>query len=239
MPNYNLITIGNPKTLKGESKGYLTAVLHLAPASLSGFNVCKMATEGCKAGCLNTAGRGGMFKRGETTNAIQAARIRRTKMFFEDRDTFFTALLADIRKFVAYCTSAGLVPAIRLNGTSDLPWERIAVNDNRDTVMSLFPAVQFYDYTKVPGRHSLPANYHLTFSLAESNLDNAVRELEAGRNVAVVFRTKALPKTYLGVPVINGDETDLRFLDDSRVVVGLYAKGRAKKDTSGFVKDNN
>ena len=131
-----------------------------------------------------------------------------------------------------------LVPCVRLNGTSDLPWERIAVNDNGQTILALFPDVQFYDYTKVPNRRNLPANYHLTFSLAESNLSDATSELANGRSVAVVFRHKALPESYLGHKVVNGDETDLRFLDASAVIVGLYAKGRAKRDTSGFVKEN-
>jgi hypothetical protein len=57
--------------------------------------------------------------------------------------------------------------------------------------------------------------------------------LSNGMNVAAVFHK--VPETYLGRTVINGDETDLRFLDPKGVIVGLKAKGKAKKDTTGFV----
>ena len=223
-----LLTVGNPKLMKGEKKGYLSFVLHLAPADLSGKEVCPKRTAGCTSSCLNTAGRGGIFKKGDHTNAIQQARIRRTKMFFENRPQFFSDLISDIQSAIRYAAKRGLTPAIRLNGTSDIAWEKY------DIIQS-FPDVQFYDYTKVRGRKvSHLKNYHLTFSRAESNEMDARLAASAGMNVAVVFK-KELPPTYFGKTVVNGDETDLRFLDPRGVIVGLKAKGKAKKDTSGFV----
>ena len=140
-----LLSIGNPKILKGMKQGYMTYILHLAPADVSGYNTCPKATAGCKAACLNTAGRGGMFKKGETTNVIQKARIRKTKLFFENRDVFLALLEDDIRKAIKQSEKKGLVPVFRLNGTSDLSWEKYGI-------IQKFPNVQFYDYTKVLGR---------------------------------------------------------------------------------------
>lgn len=244
MATFKLLTIGNPKTLKGQKQGILTFILHLAPADLSGYQVCPKATAGCKAACLNTAGRGGMFKKGETTNVIQQARIRKTKMFFENRALFMDMLLTEMRKACVYAESRGFTPAFRLNGTSDIAWEKIrccelTVFGMREfrNLMEAFPTVQFYDYTKIAGR-TVPANYHLTFSLAESNEIDARRALNNGVNVAVVFRHKVLPIKFMDKEVINGDESDVRFADPAGVIVGLYAKGKAKKDKSGFVKEN-
>lgn len=247
MGHFKLLTVGNPKIAKGEKFGYLTAVLHLAPGNLSGFQVCPMATDGCLAACLNTAGRGGLMQ-GHTrltlenvqsgiVNVIQAARIRRTRFYFESRAEFMAVLVNDIKAVIRSAARHGLIPAIRLNGTSDIPWERVAVN-GAENIMALFPTVQFYDYTKRPNRRALPANYHLTFSLAENNDANARIALDNGINVAAVFRN--VPDTFsiLGkaFPVINADEHDLRFLDAPASIAGLKAKGHAKRDTSGFVR---
>ena len=235
----NLLTVGNPKVLKGMSQGYMTYILHLAPASLSGYNTCAKATAGCEAACLNTAGRGGMFKKGESTNTIQQARIRKTKMFFENRQEFMTLLVKDIELGIKQSIKKDLIPVFRLNGTSDLAFEKYSVIRNGieyKNIFTAFPEVQFYDYTKVLGRKTgdIP-NYHLTFSNADGNINDVLGAKQAGLNIAVVFR-KELPSTYLGRKVINGDETDLRFLDEKNVIVGLKAKGKAKKDTTGFVK---
>jgi hypothetical protein len=229
-----LLTVGNPKLLKGQKKGYLSSVLHFAPADLSGKEVCPKRTAGCTAACLNTAGRGGIFKKGESTNVIQQARIRRTKFFFENRREFLNQLTVDIIKAKTMAEKKGLIPVFRLNGTSDLSWEKYEVANGKN-IFQMFPEVQFYDYTKVLGRKTshIP-NYHLTFSNADGNINDVLAAKQAGLNVAVVFR-KNLPETYLGRKVINGDETDLRFLDDKNVIVGLKAKGKAKKDISGFV----
>ncbi len=234
-----LLSTGNPKVLKGMSQGYNTYILHLAPAQLSGYETCAKRTAGCTAACLNTAGRGGMFKKGETTNVIQKARIRKTKMFFENRRDFLNALVVDIIRAKKQSEKLGLIPVFRLNGTSDIAWEKYEVAAGKN-IFQMFPEVQFYDYTKILGRKvaHIP-NYHLTFSAADGNDADVLKAIAQGMNVATVFgikKTEPMPETYNGRVVFNGDESDLRFLDPKGVVVGLYAKGRAKKDTSGFVK---
>ena len=220
---FTLLSTANPKIQKGTAKGYLSFILHLAPATLSGKEVCPKRTKGCTDACLNTAGRGGMFKKGETTNTIQKARIRKTKMYFEQRDAFMVALEKDIAKGIKMATRLGLKPAFRLNGTSDLSVEKWGIIEK-------FPQVQFYDYTKVLGRKiaHLP-NYHLTFSAADGNEGDVARALQQGMNVTVVY--DQIPEG-----VYSADEDDLRFLDPKVGIIGLKAKGRAKKDTSGFVR---
>ena len=229
----NLLSTANPKIQKGTKLGYLSFILHLAPADLSGHNTCPKATAGCKAACLNTAGRGGMFKKGENTNMIQKARIRKTLAFFNDREQFMADLAKDIRKGIKQATKLGLTPVFRLNGTSDLSFEKYEVEGAKN-IFALFPDVQFYDYTKVLGRKVADiANYHLTFSAADGNDADVNKAIAQGMNVTVVF--DKIPAEYKGKPVFNADETDLRFLDPKGVVLGLKAKGRAKKDTTGFV----
>ena len=224
---FKLLSTANPKIQKGTKLGYLSFILHLAPADLSGKNTCPKATEGCKAACLNTAGRGGMFKKGENTNMIQKARIRKTNYFYADRVGFLADLEADIRKGIKLATKLGLTPVFRLNGTSDLSWEKYGIIEK-------FPTVQFYDYTKVLGRKvaHLP-NYFLIFSKADGNDSDVAEAIMQGMNVAAVF--DKVPEGYMGRPVIDADEHDLRFLDAKGVIAGLKAKGRAKKDYSGFV----
>jgi hypothetical protein len=219
-------------------------VLHLAPAKLSGFEVCANRTRGCTLACLNTAGRGGIARgglltydtiaNGERTNAIQVARVRKTRLYFEDRATFMQLLVKEIRRFELMARELGLKPAIRLNGTSDIPWERVKTPMGNANIMASFPDVQFYDYTKRANRKDLPRNYSLTFSLADGNDAAAELALANGLNVAAVFFK--VPDRYLGTRVINGDEHDLRFLDPRGVIAGLKAKGNAKRDTSGFVR---
>jgi hypothetical protein len=219
---FKLLSTANPKIQKGTKLGYLSFILHLAPSDLSGKNTCPKATPGCIAACLNTAGRGGMFKKGENTNMIQKARIRKTVMYFEQRDLFFATLEADIRKAIKFAEKQGLTPVFRLNGTSDLSVEKWGIIEK-------FPTVQFYDYTKVLGRKvsHLP-NYHLTFSKADGNDSDVAEALLQGMSVVAVY-----DKIPDGVP--SADETDLRFLDPKGIMLGLKAKGRAKKDYSGFV----
>ena len=234
-----LLSTGNPKVLKGLKQGFNTYILHLAPANLSGYETCPKRTAGCTAACLNTAGRGGMFKKGETTNAIQNARIRKTKMFFEQRQDFMLALKKDIELAIKQSKKLGLIPVFRLNGTSDLAWEKYDMIPGQN-VFECFPDIQFYDYTKILGRKVKGiANYHLTFSAADGNDADVYRAIAEGYNIATVFglkKTEPMPETYLNRPVFDGDESDLRFLDPKGVIVGLYAKGKAKKDTTGFVK---
>ena len=222
-----LLTTQNFKTTKGEKLGYLTGILYLAPAKISGYEVCPMRSQGCTDACLYTAGMGAFSN-------VQLARINKTKMFFEDRDNFLTQLRKDIQALVKKAKKQNMIPAIRLNGTSDIEWTRF-------TLMNEFPEIQFYDYTKVLNRleKERPANYHITFSKNESNDKDCVSALKLGANVAVVFNTKKgkeLPESWNGYPVVDGDETDLRFLDPKGgYVVGLRAKGKAKKDVTNFV----
>lgn len=256
------------KTTKGEKKGYLTGILYLAPADLSGYEVCPMRSAGCTAACLNTAGRG-VFRN------VQASRLAKTKWYFEDRAGFMAQLIKDVEALIRKADRAGLIPVVRLNGTSDIPWERVPAGDEA-SIMALFPGLQFYDYTKITkralahARGEFPANYHITFSLTEDNDAAAIGVLRAGGNVAAVFKPTEdghLPPSMVADhtskflfrcaqaaakgswPVIDGDATDLRFTDEdevkvqgmaslkhSGVVVGLKAKGKARKDTSGFVR---
>jgi len=226
---FKLLSTANPKIQKGTARGYLSFILHLAPSTLSGHNVCPKATPGCIASCLNTAGRGGMFKRGENTNTIQRARIRKTELFYTDRTTFFNYLTQDIQKATAMAKRLGLKPVFRLNGTSDLAWEKYEVNGTGLNIFQIFPEVQFYDYTKVLGRKVFHlSNYHLTFSRAESNDKDVAKALAQGLNVATVY--DEIPEG-----MYSADEDDLRFLDPRVGTIGLKAKGRAKKDYSGFV----
>ena len=238
-----LLSVGNPKVLKGLKQGYNTYILHLAPAKLSGYETCPKRTIGCTDSCLNLAGRGGMFKKGETTNNIQKARIRKTKMFFENRVEFMADLVKDIELAIKQSEKKGLIPVFRLNGTSDLSFEKYEVIRNGKlyrNIFSAFPDNIFYDYTKVLGRKiaDIP-NYSLTFSAADGNDTDVFKAIAQGYNIAVVFgikKTLPMPDEYMGLPVFNGDESDLRFLDPKQVIVGLYAKGKAKKDVTGFVK---
>jgi hypothetical protein len=224
-----LLGIANTKTMKGEALGYRTYIMHLAPSTLSGYQVCPMASTGCATACLNLSGMGRFSN-------VQAARIAKTKWFFEDRASFMAQLVKEIRSAIRSSQKAGLVPVFRLNGTSDIRWETVSVFVDafwHNNIMDAFPSVQFYDYTKIPNRRNVPSNYHLTFSRSEMNEELALQVLSAGiMNVAVVFDN--LPKKWAGVTVVDGTETDLRFLDERAVVVGLKANGKAKKDTTGF-----
>jgi hypothetical protein len=251
---FRLLTPGNPKTEKGRGLGYWTFILHLAPAKLSGFNVCPMATTGCTRACLNTAGRGGISRGGILTyrdvargvrNEIQTARRLRTRAFFEHRTEFMALLAFEIAKACKRARAQGYVPVFRLNGTSDIRWETVPVG-GFPNIMAMFSDVQFYDYTKIANRKNIPANYHLTFSLADGNETASVAAIENGMNVAAVFRNKDVVGRMLAngmrlgeryVPVARGDDTDLRFLDMPGHVIALYAKGNARKDKFGFVRD--
>jgi hypothetical protein len=216
-----LLTTQNYKTTKGEKLGILTGILYLAPAKISGFEVCPRRSAGCTAACLYSAGMGAFSN-------VQQARINKTKLFFEDRENFMDQLRKDIKALVKKAAKQNMKPAIRLNGTSDIEWTRFGIMDE-------FPDVQFYDYTKVFSRltQERPANYHLTFSKNESNDEECAAALELGVNVAAVFKT--LPQQWMGRQVISGDETDVRFVDGKGIIVGLTAKGKAKKDNTGFV----
>lgn len=226
-----------PKTAKGLKHMVMTWALHLAPAELSGHNVCPMATEGCKKACLNSAGRGRF-------DNVQRARIARTTYYFDNRAAFMERLAHEIKNAIALAIRKGYVPAFRLNATSDIPWERVPVNGHAN-IMAMFPNARFYDYTKITKRAlgKRPANYALTYSLSENNLPDAMQVLKQGGTVAVVVRDKTMQASlvergsWLTFPTMSGDEHDARFIDPPRHWIVLYAKGRARNDKSGFVKD--
>ena len=218
----------NPKTIKGQKYKVMTAILYLAPAKISGFNVCPFADD-CADNCLNTAGRGQM-------NSVQLGRINKTRWYFLERKTFMTQLHNEIKRHINRCDLKGYKAAFRINGMSDLKIENMGL-------IETYPTAQWYDYTKNPIRMKkfldglFPKNYHLTFSLGSTNKKDAKEILKLGGNVAAVFRTKKLPKNYMGFKVFNADKTDLRFRDPKNVIAGLYAKGKARHDQSGFVQD--
>lgn len=246
----------NAKIAKGLSINIMTAPMHLAPANLSGFEVCAMRSEGCTRACLNTAGRG-------VFDSTQEARIARTRLYFEDRGLFISILIAEIAALSRKARRLGYTPAVRLNATSDIPFERVhfEYQGQRTNIFELFPEVVFYDYTKRANRFSpdrpLPSNYSLTFSLSEDNDADALTVLQNGGTVAAVFDTKRnapLPKwfqfhdghghtvhptpvTKLNLfPIIDGDKHDYRPADPKSTIIGLRAKGDAIGDTSGFVR---
>ena len=231
------------KTTKGQKYGYMTGILYLAPFNLSGVNLCPMAKKAnCMEACLNTAGRGVM-------NSVQKGRLRKAALFNNDTQAFMMELVKDIRALIRKADREGFIPLVRLNGTSDIRWENISFVDikNRSygqyghkkvTIFQLFPRLQFYDYTKISNRKNIPENYDLTYSY--SGVEGYQRYVSIAvanhMRVAVVFRDrKRIPAVFLDMECIDGDDSDLRHLDPSGVVVALYAKGRAKKDISGFV----
>lgn len=228
----NLLSISaDAKTIKGETIGYLTGILYLAPAKTTKYNTCSMADKAqCDKACLYSAGRGAF-------NNVQQSRIDKTLYFYEDRENFMLQLAANIKALIKKAHSKGLKPLVRLNGTSDIRWENIPFEYHAN-IMEAFPNVQFYDYTKDANRKDLPANYDLTFSY--SGVDSFAPYVEKaqskGMRMAVVFRKESsIPATFKGILVVSGDKSDVRHLDDQGVIVGLYAKGAAKRDTTGFV----
>ena len=241
MPNYKLLGVGtNAKTIKGDGSEYLTAILYMTPYKIMVdgklFNSCAMAKQAsCIDACLYTAGRGQMSN-------VQTARQRKAEWFYRDRDSFMQQLHEDITKFSAYCHKRGIQPCVRLNGTTDIRWELIKLGDYN--IFELHPDVQYYDYTKISNRKckDIP-NYHLTWSYSNANPEYAKlldKAIEQGMNAAVVYRTAYHKTTWQGYPVVDGDSDDLRFLDPKGGhIVALYAKGKAKKDTSGFVVDSH
>lgn len=236
----NLLSCGtNAKTVKGDGSEYLTAIMYLTPWKSAGINVCPMAEQAqCIEGCLNSAGRGQM-------SSVQIGRARKTQWFASDRQGFMAQLVSDLESFVSYCAKRGIHPCVRLNGTSDIRWELIPVQRGGHTlgnVFLAFPMVTFYDYTKIANRrvtHTTPGNYSLTWSYSGASEAYAAQHAIAkanGLNIAVVFRRKGdIPASFLGLPTIDGNRDDMRFLDPKGVVVALYAKGKAKQDQSGFV----
>jgi len=239
----SLLTTSNPKTQKGVKYGWLSAIMHLAPSHSAGLgNMCPDASPQCIRFCLNKAGRGGIFKKGEKTNAVQEARKARTARFVSDPD-FSLDLDKEINSHANKASRLGLKPCVRLNGTSDIDWIRSTAF--RGSLFDRWPDVQFYDYTKSFSRmmeflntSDYPKNYHLTFSRSELNDAECDTVLNHGGNVAVVF--DSVPSYFRGRAVYNGDDSDLRFLDPKFVQgvwIGLKAKGKLARETSAFKVD--
>lgn len=236
------------KTIKGKKMGFLTGVLYMSPADIAykalGLKGTLCASSGaakCAAGCLYEAGLIQVYK------GIRPARLARAQAFILQKQAFFTALYFEIQALERRAKREQLIPAVRLNGTSDInylnePFQ--GPNGLTATVFDHFPHIKFYDYTKnnFLAARKLPANYSLTFSYSEASAVYAQKAYNAAilakTGLAVVFR-KHLPAVYKGLRVINGDETDLRFIDNAPgpYIVGLKAKGPAKHDYSGFVVD--
>lgn len=238
-----LLSTNNTKTMKGEKLGYLTYILYMSPfkANSLGKNICSHASKGCVASCLVGSGNA-RFER------VVKGRLAKTEYFLSSRIEFLNQINSEISKAVIKYNKANLVNevktilTIRLNGTSDLPYENFRVFDNgTKNIFEMHPDIQFYDYTKNYTRFDkvLPKNYHLTFSRSETNHLKALEILAKGFNVAMVF--DALPSKYEGFTVINGDSDDLRFLDTKNSIVGLKYKQLTIKGvdnkvvyTSGF-----
>lgn len=228
-----LLTYGSstPKLIKSDNagKGFLSAIQYLSPFKLSGYNVCPCASKGCAAACLNTSGRG-------RTNVVQAARLKRTRFFIDNRKEYYNLLCEELTEFSNYCKKRNKKAAIRLNGTSDLSWEKLFPKLFTD-----FSSIQFYDYTKIENRMlsflrgNMPPNYYLTFSRSENNDEKCKNILNNGGNVIVVFNDKNFPKKLDGYKVYSAEDHDLRFIDQKNQIGALYAKGRAKHDKTGFI----
>lgn len=232
MVQYKLLNIGhNHKTIKSDKKSnYLTGILYLAPGNISGYEVCPGRSPGCFSSCLYYSGWA-------RRPVVQANRIRKTKLFFEDKKRFFDDLIGDIAILLKESHRKDKKAAVRLNGTSDIIWEKVADPHSGKTIINMFPQVQFYDYTKVYGRHDIPENYNLTYSLSEIPESETIARnyLRRGHNVAVVFMGE-LPKTFWGYPVIDGDIDDLRWMHKKPCIIGLQVKtGPGNKDNTGFV----
>lgn len=237
-----LLSPGHTNTKLSKGGGlhdrFLNFILHLAPADLSGHNTCPYASAGCKSACLNTAGRGAF-------NSIQTARINKTLRLFNDRESFMSDLFKDLNSVLNKAKKLNKKAVVRLNGTSDLSWELYKITGTGVNIFECFPEIQFYDYTKSVKRALKsvndplwPKNYHLTFSRSETNDSKLYDLLQAGVNVAVVFNSA--PEFWRNYRVIDGDSHDFRFLDGrdhdgTGLIISLTAKGRAKKDKSGFV----
>lgn len=228
----------NAKTIKGEKYNIKTAILYLMPAQQSGVQLCPMAkTAGCEKACLFTAGRGAMSN-------VMLSRLRKTLYFNQYRDQFMHQLHNEIIRERAKAKRNGYKLIVRLNGTSDIRWENEPIGHAYANIMQALPDIQFYDYTKIANRKNIPANYDLTFSYSgvADYAPYVAKAVANGERIAVVFRDRSIVdamlangETFLGLPVVDGDNTDIRHLDPKGVIVALYAKGKARNDQSGFV----
>lgn len=237
-----IFSMDSAKAIKAQGFGYLNAIHYMAPATMSGVNLCPKASPACIAACLGwTSGQAGMVANDADINSVRASRIAKAQRFMRDRQSYLADMVVSIRKALVQAQREGLKLCVRLNGSTDIAWEGIKIADTGLSIYETFPEVQFVDYTKIKRRviaqalGKLPANLHLTFSRSEINQADCDEVLLAGGNVAIVFADK--PQTWRGFPVVDGDTHDLRHLDPKGgYVIALSPKGRkAKRDTSGFV----
>jgi hypothetical protein len=236
-----IFSMDNAKAAKAAGYGYLNAIHYMAAYKLAGVgNLCANASAGCIALCLGWhSGQAAMVKHDNDINSVRASRIAKARRFMQDRKAYMSDLIHSIELAFAKANRENLSLCIRLNGSTDIPWEGIKYNGIN--VFNTFPDVQFVDYTKSYKRMiaflsgKLPANYFLCFSRSESNWEYCEDILARGGNVSVVFG-HGIPKEYNGFPVISGDNHDLLHLNPRGVILGLSPKGRkAKRDASGFV----
>ena len=217
----------NAKTAKNSLK---TFILYLSPGTTNGHNLCPKASAGCLAACLYTAGRGKF-------SSVQKARENKTAEFIKDKPAFIRTLAYEILKQYNKAKKAGEKIAMRLNGTSDMDFVYLLQKYAGLDISTLADNIVFYDYTKILQkaiRYQGHPNYSVTFSRSESNQEEARQAAKLGINIAAVF-SGDLPTKYLGLPVIDGDKSDILMIYNKGVVLGLKAKGQAKKDQSGFV----
>ena len=205
--------------------------LYLAPAKVSGHNVCSHSTPECRLGCLNTSGRAGI-EEFSGLDKIKKARINKTKLFFEHTAFFMEWLMAEIMSARAKAERDGYYFSVRLNCTSDIDWTKVLIDGK--SIFQIFSGIQFYDYTKNANKFTeKPSNYHLTYSYTGRNAELCKALLHRGFNVAMVFNVKhesQLPKTYNGYQVINGDLTDYRIDDAKGIIIGLKWKRIANRE---------
>lgn len=195
-----------------------TYILYLAPASISGYNVCPYSTSECRVGCLATSGRAGIGQ----DNNIQKARLIKTNLFHNEQQFFMEWMIKEIENYETKAKNKGYGFSIRLNGTSDIDWVKIKYKGKN--IFDIFPNVQFYDYTKNHNKFiNKPTNYHLTYSYTGYNWDKCESLLNQGHNVAMIFNKK-LPVAYATYNVVDGDLTDYRPNDGNGVIVGLKWK---------------
>lgn len=244
-PKFFSIDDGKAVKAQTAAKGWLNAINYMAPAATAGVgNLCPHASAGCKALCLGEwSGQAGMRREGEDNN-VTLSRKAKAVYYMRERKAFMNELTYHIERALDRATAEGRRLCVRLNGSTDIAWERATVGECR--LMNMYPDVQFVDYTKSLARMlawcegKAPANYHLTFSRSETNENECLAVLAEGGNVAVVAEGER-PYTWLGARTIDGDKHDLRHLDGHvRIgrgqVVWLSPKGaRAKRDRSGFV----
>ncbi len=237
------------KMMKSYTHNVATYCVYLAPANLAGrtkkgtrINVCPMSQH-CKDLCLNSSGhnKADILARGQKNvrqSYINISRIKKTKLFYNDRDLYMDILIHEINRDRKYAEKKGMEFSVRLNGTSDLSPE-IMKKDGKN-ILEIFPDVQFYDYTKVYNRTKLMKfypNYDITFSYDGYNWDQCEQFLKDGGKVAVVFDSEKMPKTYKGYKVIDANGYDMRYLDPKGCIMGLEFHPIAKDGKVLYAND--